>query len=240
MSASRRTSRRVPRMGVGTSTGIRGGYTDYAEHLGRVGNPPVVIPAGQPHLFLGRDSRLRPPAAPLPAHTGPALEHPAIISPRQTMLAVALCVSTLKRFSVEATNALRSSPPPVVAEKWPTGPSPASAPVSPTHPREWGAEQRRAFDELAVSTLRHIPCPECGSMDTQCPDSAGGMYTSVGRSIVRATEIGYGGYRMTPMVHRSRKALANQLMDEHRGLTRGPVTQARQRSTDWRSLAVYP
>jgi len=45
---------------------------------------------------------------------------------------------------------------------------------------------------------------------------------------------------MTPMVHRSRKALANQLMDEHRGLTGGPVTQARQRSTDWRSLVVYP
>lgn len=236
MSASRRTSRRVPRMGVGTPTCIRGGYTDYAEHPWMGGNP--VIPAGQPHMYWGRDSRLRPPAAPLPAHTGPALEHPAITSPRQTMLAVALCVSTLKRLSVEATRAASASPP--VAEEWPTGPSRSAAPVSPTHPREWGAEQRQAFDELAVSTLRHIPCPECGSTDIQCPDSAGGKYTAVGRSIVRATEIGYGGYRMTPMVHRSRKELANQLMDEHRGIPDGQIARARQRSTDWRSLVVYP
>lgn len=240
MSANRSTSRRVQRLGVGTPTGIRGGYTDYAEHLGQGGNPSVVIPAGQPHMYWGRDSRLRGPAAPLPVHVGPALEHPAITAPRQTRLAVALCVSTLKRFSVEAANARRSSPPPVVAEEWPTGPSPSSAPVSPTHPRGWDAEQRRAFDELAVSTLRHIPCPECGSTDIQCPDSAGGEYTTAGRFVVRETEIGYGGYRVMPMVHRSRKALANQLMDEHRGLGGGSTSQVRQRSTDWRSLVVYP
>lgn len=226
---------RRSRTGRGTSTHLSGGHVDYAEHPG---TGSVVIPAGQPHMYWGRDSRLRPPAAPLPAHTGPALEHPAITSPRQTMLAVALCVSTLRRFSVEAAQVTSTSPS--VAEEWPTGPSRSAAPVSPTHPREWGAEQRRAFDELAVSTLRHIPCPECGSTDIQCPDSAGGDYTTAGRFVVRATEIGYGGYRVMPMVHRSRKELANQLMDEHRGLTGGPVTQARQRSTDWRSLVVYP